>query len=375
MMRTWQALREVDPGFKDPAHIQTLRIFIPGAQAEPDRAARMHADIVRAIQAIPGVTSVGLSSSIPTDGNSWDPVFVEGHTYTESTLPPMRRFVFVSPGYFGSMENRLRAGRDVTWTDIFDHRPVAIVNERLARELWGSPAAAVGKRIRDIPMAPWREVIGVAGDERLDGADKPSPTTVYWPFLQNDFQGQKQAIRRSLFFAIRSPRTGTEAFAKDLREAVWRVNSSLPLANVRTMAEVWDRSMARTSFTLTMLGIAGAMSLLLGLVGIYGVIAYSVSQRTREIGIRMALGAQHGTVSLMFVRHGLVLAGIGVLCGLGGAFALTRWMEKMLFGVRAVDTTTYAAVAGVLVAAAALASYAPARRASRVDPADALRSE
>jgi ABC-type antimicrobial peptide transport system permease subunit len=191
----------------------------------------------------------------------------------------------------------------------------------------------------------------------------------------NDFQGSRQMLRRSLFVTIRSGRTGTEGFLKEIRQAVWSVNSNLPLANVRTLAEVWDRSMARTSFTLVMLGIAGAMALLLGIVGIYGVIAYSVSQRTREIGIRMALGARHGSVYRMFVRQGLAMAGIGVACGLGASMLLGRWMEKMLFGVKAIDGATDAVVTALLLTAAALASFLPARKASRIDPADALRSE
>jgi predicted permease len=376
MIRTFQALRQVRPGFTHPEQVQTLRISIPSGQVpDADRAARMHSDLVNAIAAIPGVVSAGLSSAIPTDGSSWDPVFAEDRTYADGQLPPMRRFTFIGPDYFRTMGNPLVAGRDFTWTDIYDHRPVVVVSEKLARDLWKTPAAAIGKRIRDNPKGIWREIVGVAGDERSDGADQPVPSTVYWAFRMNDFQGNTQMLRRSLFVSIRSTRTGTEGFLRELQKAVWSVNSNLPLASVRTLAEVWDRSMARTSFTLVMLAIAGAMALLLGIVGIYGVIAYSVSQRTREIGIRMALGAQHGAVRRMFVRQGLVLAGIGVACGLGVSLAVTRWINKMLFGVSAIDATTYIAVAAVLLLCTALASYAPARKASRIEPADALRAE
>jgi predicted permease len=376
MIRTFHALRQVQPGFTHPEQVQTLRISIPSGQVpDADRAARMHGDIVRAILAVPGVASAGLASAIPTDGNSWDPVFAEGRTYAEGQLPPMRRFTFIAPGYFRTMGDPLLAGRDLTWADIDEHRPVALVSDKLARDLWGSPAAAIGGRIRDNPKGVWREVVGIAGDERSDGADQPAPSTVYWPFRMNDFQGSPQMLRRSLFVMVRSSRAGNEAFLGELRKAVWSVNSSLPLASVRTLAEVWERSMARTSFTLVMLAIAGAMALLLGIVGIYGVIAYSVSQRTREIGVRMALGAQHGAVRRMFVRQGLMLAAIGVACGVGAAIAVTRWIDKMLFGVSAVDTVTYVAVAVMLLLCTALASYAPARRASRIEPADALRAE
>jgi ABC-type antimicrobial peptide transport system permease subunit len=174
---------------------------------------------------------------------------------------------------------------------------------------------------------------------------------------------------------IRSPRAGTEQFLNELNETVWAVNANLPLAQVRTLGDLYDRSLARTSFTLVMLAVAGATALLLGLVGIYGVISYAVTQRTREIGIRAALGAQQTDLKRMFVRDGLLLAVAGVICGLGAAVALTRFMSTLLFGVHALDVTTYVAVSLVLGAAAALASYVPARRAATVDPVIALRAE
>ena len=174
---------------------------------------------------------------------------------------------------------------------------------------------------------------------------------------------------------VHSRRTGSESLLNEVRKAVWSVNPSLPIASVRTVEEIFNRSMARTSFTLVMLAIAAAMALLLGVVGIYGVISYSVSQRTREIGIRMALGAQQQQVRGMFVRHGLVLAGIGVALGLAAAAGLTRLMTSLLFEVSPLDPVTYVAVAIVLAGAAALASFLPARRATLIAPVDALRAD
>jgi ABC-type antimicrobial peptide transport system permease subunit len=176
-------------------------------------------------------------------------------------------------------------------------------------------------------------------------------------------------------FAIRSNRAGTEGFLNEVRQAVWSVNSSLPLASVRTMQEIYSQSLARTSFTLVMLGIAGTMALVLGIIGIYGVISYSVSQRRREIGIRLALGAQQSELRRMFVRSGLALAGSGVLIGLAAAVGLMRLMKSLLFGISPLDPVTYVAVPLILAAAAVLASYLPARRAAAVDPVEALKAE
>ena len=179
---------------------------------------------------------------------------------------------------------------------------------------------------------------------------------------------------RGVTFIVRSERTGTEGFLNQVRQAVWSVNPSLPVAP-QTMREVYDQSLARTSFTLVMLAIAASMALLLGVVGIYGVISYAVSQRRREIGIRAALGAQQGELKRMFVRHGLALAGVGVAIGLGAAAGLTRLMSTLLYGITPLDPMTYAVVPVILVIATVLASYLPARRAVSVDPVEGLKSE
>ena len=377
MIRTVQALRQVQPGFTRPDQILTLRVSIPDAQVpKPEQVVRTYNDMLEKISAIPGVTSVGLSNSITMDGsNDNDPIFAEDHVYSEAKIPALRRYKFISPGFFKTMGNPLLAGRDVTWADIYEKRPVILVSENLARELWQKPAAALGKRVRENPKSTWREVIGVVGNERDDGANQKAPTIAYWPMLLKDFWGQAVRAQRGQAFAIRSSRAGSATFLKDIQRAVWSVNPDLPIADVRTVKEIYDRSMARTSFTLVMLTIAAGMALLLGVIGIYGVISYSVSQRTREIGIRMALGAQQHTVRQMFVRHGLLLAGIGLVCGLAAALGLTRLMSALLFEVSPLDPVTYGAVSLILAAAAFLASYLPAQRATTVAPIDCLRAE
>jgi predicted permease len=379
MIRTFQALRAVEPGFTRAEQLQTVRIAIPASVVpEPERVARIQNDVVDKLAAIPGVTSVGFASALPMEGivPNWDAIRAEGKTYPDGEVPAFRLFKSVSPGLFHAAGTRLIAGREYTWTDLDGRRPVVMVSENLARELWGTPAAAVGKRIQTGRRAPLREVIGVVQDVYDNGVQDPAPATVYWPSLgESPYQAGPTNITRTVTFVVRSERAGTEGFLNEVRQAVWSVNASLSLAAVRTMQEIHDRSMARTSFTLVMLGISGAMALVLGLIGIYGVISYAVSQRTREIGIRLALGAQQGELKRMFVRHGLVLAGVGVAIGLGAAAGLTRLMSSLLFGISPMDPLTYVAMPLLLAIAAALASYLPARRAAAVDPVEALKAE
>ncbi|HLY17954.1 MAG TPA: FtsX-like permease family protein, partial [Bryobacteraceae bacterium] len=377
MIRTVRALKQVQPGFTRPEQILTAAVSIPDALVpKPEQAVRAYNNILDKIAAIPGVTSVGLTNSITMDGNTDnDPILAADKSYAPGQIPPMRRYKFISPGYFKSMGNPILAGRDLTWTDIYETRRVVVVSEAMARELWHDPGAALGKQVRENPQSVWREVVGVVGNERDDGVNKKATTMVYWPLLLRDFWGQPLNAQRGEILAIRSARTGSASLMDEVRRAVWSVNPDLPIANVRTVREVYDRSMARTSFTLVMLSIAAGMALLLGIVGIYGVICYTVAQRTREIGIRIALGAPKQSVLRMFVQQGLMLTAIGVLCGVVAAAALTRMMTALLFDVSALDPVTYVATSLVLAAAAVVASYVPARRAAGIEPVEALRAE
>ena len=310
------------------------------------------------------------------DGNSSnDVLFAEDRAYAEGELPPVRRFKFISPGFFATLGTPLVAGRDLTWMDTYQELPVAIISENFAREYWHDARNALGKRIRVGTTDDWREIIGVVGDVHDDGVNKAAPTSVYWPVMMDRFEGEKETLRRGIAFVIRSPRAGSQAFLNEVRRTVWSADSNVPLAEVHTLGHYYTRSMARTSFTLIMLGVAGGMALLLGIVGIYGVIAYSVSQRTREIGIRMALGAQKTSLVSMFVRQGLWLTGIGIACGLVAAVAAMRLMSSLLFNVNPVDPVTYTAVTVGVVVTAYLACYLPSRRAATVNPVDSLRAE
>ena len=379
MIRTARALRGVEPGFTHAETLQTMRISIPGALIpDGERAARTLQGITDALSAIPGVSSVAFTTMMPMEGlvPDWDVVMTEGQTLQGGETPPMRVFKHVSPALFRTAGTRLLAGRDYTWTDLYEKRDVVIVSENLARELWGTPAGALGKRIRVLPMTPLREVVGVVQDVRDNGAHALAPTIVYWPALKHNLYAPgQQDVRRNVTFAVRSNAAGTEGLLSHMRQAVWSVNKDLPLASVRTMQDIYEQSLARTSFTLVMLTIAGAMALALGVIGMYGVIAYSVSQRTREIGIRLALGARPAALKKMFVRHALALAGAGVTAGIGAAMGLSRLMASLLYGVSPLDPFTFVAVPMVLVSATVLASYLPARRAAAVDPVDAIRAE
>ena len=374
MIRTFQALRHVDPGF-DPKDALTLSIAIPPTEVkDPDAVMQLEQGILEKIRAIPGVAAAGITTVIPTDESAGsDQVYVRDRTY--QSVPPLRRLKFVSPGLLATMGNRLIAGRDFTWADTYQRRPVAMLSENLARELWGDPRIAIGKQITANPKDPWREVIGVVNDEREDGVQEKAPAAAYYPLLMNDFEGNAVAVQPTVSYIVRSRRAGSQGLLAEVQQAVWSLNPSLPLAGMRTLQEIYDKSLARTSFTLVLLAIAGAMALLIGLVGIYGVISYAVSQRRREIGIRMALGARSREVTLTFIGQGVALALIGVACGLAGAAALTRLLGSLLFDVSPLDPLTYAAVSLGLIAAAIVASYIPAVRAMGVDPSEALRSE
>ncbi|MPZ16662.1 MAG: FtsX-like permease family protein [Luteitalea sp.] len=377
MIRTFLALRQVDPGFTRPEEVQTFRLAIPEALvSDRHQTVRTHEQIVQRLQQLPGVTSVGLSSSITMDGNdSSDPILVEERPDVGRQMPPLRRFKFIAPGYFETMGNPVRMGRAITWRDIYQDALVAVVSENLAREYWKDPAEAIGKRIRFNPTNPWREIIGIVGNERDDGLNRAAPTIVYWPMAMEQFYSEEPFISRTMAYAVRSTRMSSPGFLREIQQAVWSVNPNLPLASVQTLDEIRADSMAQTSFALTMLVIAAAVALLLGVVGLYGVIAYIAAQRTREIGIRMALGAQAGDVCRLFVRQGLWLTGIGVALGVAATLGLTRLMSSLLFGVSAMDPITYLTVSASLGGVALLATYLPARRASRIDPISALRSD
>jgi predicted permease len=374
MIRTFQALTTIDPGFTDPEHIQLTSVFIPPwAIPEHERAFRIQYEILERIAALPGVAAVGIGGA-GVGGRGFSrpgaAIEVEDRPDLPDAAPASRNFAPISPGYFQALGTRLVAGRDITWADVDDARPVVVVSENFARALWGEPQAALGERIRwdggGDGTGDWREIVGVTQDVYSSLFERP-PTNVYVPTTTSDLRG--------IGYVIRTDRAGTESFVNEVRQAVSATHPVLAVLQIPTMQDVYSAALAPTSFMLVLLAIAGSMALALSVVGIYGVISYIVSQRKREIGIRLALGAQARSVKRMFVRQGLVVAMAGVAIGLAAAVALSRWLTSFLFEVRPLDIPTYGAVLGVLLIAVTLAAYMPARRAARLDPVETLRAE
>ncbi len=379
MTRSFVALRAVTPGFTHPELVQTVRILIPEALIrEPERVVQIQADILQRMAAIPGVTAAGFASGLPLEleYHNGNVIAVEGKTPGDQ-IPPNRVTKRISPGLLAAQGTRLIAGRDFTWNDVFTQRRVAIVSENMARENWGEPRNALGKRLRNGNEGPWTEVVGVAENVHEDGVDRPAPPTVYFRsgVVAGVGPGGAVAIQRGITLAVRSNRAGTESLLREIAATIHAVNPGLAPAKMQTLQDIYRFSVARTAFALVLLGIAGAMALTLAIVGVYGVLAYAVAQRRREVGIRLALGAEPGMVKALFVRRALVLACCGGVIGLFSAAALSRWMSSVLFGVTPLDPVTYGASAAIILAAAITASYIPARRAASVDPNETLRSE
>jgi predicted permease len=382
MVRSFQSLRNVDPGFYDAEEILAIRLYISPREIEDrEEMAATHELISRRLAEIPGVSSVGLANSIPMDGSgNVNPFYVDGIDPPGEGPPPIRRHKWIGEGYLETLKIPLVCGRSFTWHDVHERIPAALVSESLAREYWGSAEAALGQRVSARPTpVRWHEVIGVVADVRELGIDQPPPPEVYWPqvtlaFWEGTTEEDVQTWR-TMGYAIRSDRIGTPDLLEEVRHAIWSVNPNLPLIGAHALPDLMARSVGRSSFTMVLLAVAAGVALLLGVIGVYGVISYAVSQRRREMGLRLALGAHAIQVKALVLRQGLLLAAIGVAVGLGLALALTRLMTGLLYGVSPFDAVTFLCVAAGLTGVAMIASYLPACRAANVDPIQVLRDE
>jgi predicted permease len=377
MARSFWALRDVDPGF-DTEGILTLRLSLPAAEyPDAQSAAAFYQQLLQNIRALPGVQAAGANTNLPmTDGQNNSGLLLEDFPLQQDEMPPIIRVNFTATGYFEALGIPLREGRTFERRDHEERSGAVVVSAGFAERFWPGQSA-LGKRVApglgDGGDTRWYTIVGVVGDVRDDGMAGNAPEMAYYPTVALP-GGDGGWIRRTMSLAIRASVEPTSLTAS-VRQAVWALNPRLPLANIETTGDIVSGSMARTAFTMLLLGIAAGVALLLGTVGIYGVISYIVSQRTREIGVRMALGAKQGDVSRMVVRQGVVISSAGVAVGLMAAFGLTRLMAALLFGVSATDPVTFAGVAALLFGVSALASYVPARRAAGVNPVEALHYE
>jgi putative ABC transport system permease protein len=384
MVRSLQKLRSVDPGFSRSGTVLTLRIGIPSDEIrDVQEVARTHELIGARLSELPGVFSVGLTSKLPMSGGQYmDPIYFEGESRAEGTPPDVLQQTWVGPGYFTTLGIPLLAGRYLNAADAADRRMVIVLSKAVAVEHWGSPAEAIGKRISDgaVPGASgWREIVGVVGDVRDAGITQEPPGIVYWPLVTPSPMEPVDAgalyAPRAVSYAVRGEGVGTPGFLREVREAIASVNPNLPAGSVQTLDAIVARGAARTSFMLVMLGIAAGVAFVLGVVGVYGVVSYLVSRRTRELGLRIALGAHPRAVVRLVLSHGLMLSVWGVGLGLVAAFWMSRVVGAFLFGVDPTDPLTFAVAACSLVPITLLACFIPARRATHIDPSRALRLE
>lgn len=376
MIRTFQNLRSVDPGFADPETVQMARLPLP-ASMDPESMVRLEEQILERLLALPGVMSAAYATSLPMEGATNSIVFPESETYESGELPPTRTIIGMSPGLLQTIGTPLLSGRDFDWVELIEQRNVAMVSESFAVETWGAVDGALGQRLRVGTDGPWQEVIAVVADVYHDGVDRAPTPTVYWPAREHPFVAGGTFRPNAVAFVLRTERANSESLVTEMRRVVAEVAPDLALVQVRTLAQVYrdHASMARVSFSLALLGIAGVMALVLSIVGIYGVLAYAVMQRRREVGIRVALGAEPGSVRRIFVYRGMALAGTGIMVGTVAAFGSTRLMSSLLFGVTPVDALSFVGAAAFLAAATLFASYIPARRAAMIEPMRTLRAE
>jgi putative ABC transport system permease protein len=368
MMRSFMRLQQVNPGV-NPNNVLTMTVSLPSAKYSEEKRSPFFGQLLERVKALPGVETVGAVSNLPLGGSLWGrSLTVEGAPTLAVGEAPMINHCVITPNYFRSMGIPILTGRDFNETDTKDSLKVTLIDERLAREYWPNETA-LGKRIRFGPPEsnePWHTIIGVVGEVRHQSLERATRKSIYVPHQQIPMREMTLAVRTS---------TEPLSLAGAVRNQVKELDPDQPITNVRTMTEVISRSVWQPRLYAILFGVFAVVALLLASIGIYGVMSYAVTQRTHEIGIRMALGAQTRDVLRMIIGQGMMLALMGVALGLLGAFALTRIMSSLLFNVSATDPATFVGVSLLLSMVAFLACYLPARRATRVDPMIALRYE
>jgi predicted permease len=367
MLQSFQRLLAVDPGFK-PEGAAAFELLLPHARY-PDGGQRTQfvEQAREQLSGLPGVRAVGAISNLPLSGNeNMGHIVIEGAAPAPPGIEPVAENRVITPGYLGAMGMSLLSGRDVEPADGSDRPPVALVNETLAGQFF--PAGdAVGKRIKWTHEDNWRTIVGVVGDVRSHALETRARPQIYVPYAQNPIY--------EMTMAIRADATAEPSLRRAIQQELKRLDTLLPAANYRTMPELVAKATARPRFSAVLLGLFAAVALVLTLVGLYGVVAYGVNQRTREIGIRLALGAQRRNVLALIINQGMRPALVGICIGMAGAFALMRLLANQLYEIKPTDPVTFGVVTFGLLSVSLVACYAPARRAAKIDPMVALHAE
>ena len=381
MIRSFVALRRIDPGF-DPRNVVAMLVSTTGT-AEADSSARLgfYREVLTRTAALPGVESASFINHLPIAGDQWGmPFAIEGRPKPRAGEEPSATYRVVFPGYFRTMRIPVLHGRDVAETDRLDGPRVVVINDYMARKYWPGDDA-IGKRIRIGSDSSWMTVVGITKNDVRSDWSAPPEEEVFVPFLQEAaYLKAPEAHHASMTLVVRATCVGRDVcdastLAGPLASAVRSIDRNVPISQVQTMMSVVEHATAESQFYLVLLAAFATIAVTLAAVGIYGVMSYGVSRRTHEIGIRIALGATPGAVLGSIVRQGLSLATVGASVGLVAAFALTRLMAELLYGVSPTDPLTFAAVVALLCGVAVAATIAPARRATRIDPLAALRAD
>jgi predicted permease len=376
LLRTFDRLTAIKPGFQAES-VATFWISAPQVRYKNDTlVSRFYSQLTARVAALPGVRGVGITSRLPllNYGLNQTPIWPENDRSFDAKIPPLQLYTTVDSGYFSAMGIPIVAGRNFGSLEA-QRDDEAIISLRTAQQFWNDSTgrAAVGKRFKSLPSAPWYTVIGVAGDTR-DTALTASPSMVVYNAQVPSADTLFSQVRNRMALVVKTAGSPA-AIVPAVRAAVRELDPTLPLFEVRPMTAVVSASMARLSFVIVMLGAAAVVALLLGAVGLYGVMAYLVTLRTRELGVRIALGAEPRAVAAMMTRHGLLLTAVGVVAGLAIFSGVARFLRSFLFGVAPSDPVALVGASVMLVVVATFATWIPARRASRVDPVEALRAD
>jgi predicted permease len=366
LLRSYDRILNSSPGF-NPQNVLTFRLALPSTRYKGQAVTTFYKQLQERISSLPDVTAVGTSYSLPMSSVAlaWGPITIEGYVPKNAADFVMSNERFVSPGYFSAMGVPLVKGRLFDQRDIKGAQETVIVNENLAKRFWPNEDP-IGKRLERGAEEPWRTVVGVVRDSKEFSVDKEPPISIYHPHDQFPIG--------TMFVVVRT-KSDPAALTGTIAKEIQKLDPELPAFDLRTMEGRLSDSLARRRFATFLLTVFALVALLLAAIGVYGVMAYSVNQRRHEIGIRMALGAQPGKIMQMVLTRSFLLVVVGVVLGIGGAFALTRFMAGLLFGVSATDIRSFLIPTLLLAAIGLLAGYFPARRASKVDPMIALRSE